>query len=296
VINDALSLLPSTLTFPQTTLVNTTLRSLLEMRFLLSLSAVALSFFLAHVAANPHGSPNARRHDSIARRAPGNASTHLQKRDDNSRWTYYDVGLGACGVTNVASDFIVALNTPEFGSGYPGPNCFKQISMSYNGQSTIAQIMDECPGCPEGGLDLSRGLFDFFAPESEGVIYGTWNYVDDSDQPSPTTTTSTTPAWTPPTTTQQTPSSTPTPTPTPTSTSTWSSSSSTYSSWSQSSSSPPPSSSSSSSNSINSSSEPASNLAVPTPATISDSTPHNLLTLNEDVIALGALVVAGGMA
>jgi hypothetical protein len=34
-------------------------------------------------------------------------------------------------------------------------------------------------------------------------------------------------------------------------------------------------------------------LAVPTPATISDSSPHNLLTMNEDLIALGAIVVAG---
>lgn len=164
--------------------------------------------------------------------------------------------------------------------------------MTYNGQTTTATIVDCCPGCPPSGLDLSRGLFDFFAPESAGVLYGSWDFVGDA-QPSPTTTTSTTPAWTPPSTTQ-TPTTTPTPTPTPTPTT--STSSSSPSAWSQSSSSPPPSSSSSLSNSINYSSGAASNLAVPTPATISDDAPHNLLAINEDFIALGALAVAGGMA
>ena len=39
----------------------------------------------------------------------------------------------------------------------------------------------QCPGCPYGGLDMSRGLFDFFAPESQGVLYGTWSFDDGSD-------------------------------------------------------------------------------------------------------------------
>jgi hypothetical protein len=63
------------------------------MRFLLSLLAVALSF-VADAAANPHGTPHARRHDAIARRAPGDISAHLQKRDfEGAKWSFYDVGL-----------------------------------------------------------------------------------------------------------------------------------------------------------------------------------------------------------
>lgn len=290
-INDTLFSSSLNLNVPSNYTRYSTLRSLLEMRSLLSLPVVALSFFLAHVAANPHGSPHARRHDSIARRAPGDVSTHLQKRFDNTRWTFYDVGMGACGQFNVQSDFIVALNTAQFGDGYPGPNCFKQIIMTYNGQTTTATIMDECPGCPYGGLDLSRGLFNFFASESMGVLYGTWNFAGDA-QPPPPTTTSTTPAWTPPTTTQQTPSTAYTPTTTST-TPTLSSSSSVYSS-SDSSNPQPPNPSPSSSTPVNYSSGPASNLAVPTPTTISGDAPHNLLAINEDVVALGALVVAGG--
>jgi hypothetical protein len=169
--------------------------------------------------------------------------------------------------------------------------------MTYNGKTTTAQITDECPGCPYGGLDLSRGLFDFFSDESAGVIYGTWNFGSGGGQstptPDPVTTTSTTPAYTPPTTTST--KNTPTSTPTPTSTTpAWSSSSSPP--WSDPASSPQPNSSSSSPSPVDYSSGPASNLAVPTGTTVSDSTTHNLLAMNQDVIALGGIVVAGGRA
>lgn len=36
------------------------------------------------------------------------------------------------------------------------------------------QIMDECPTCDFGGLDLSPGLFKRFADEGAGVIQVTW--------------------------------------------------------------------------------------------------------------------------
>ena len=38
----------------------------------------------------------------------------------------------------------------------------------------------KCPGCPYGGLDMSTGLFQFFAPLSVGVLYGSWVFDDDS--------------------------------------------------------------------------------------------------------------------
>ena len=34
-------------------------------------------------------------------------------------------------------------------------------------------------GCPWGGLDLSRGLFDVFAPEAVGVLAADWWFEDD---------------------------------------------------------------------------------------------------------------------
>ena len=79
-------------------------------------------------------------------------------------------GLGACGQYSSDSDFIVALNAPQYGSGYPGPECFKQIQISANGKTATATIMDLCPGCGYGDLDMSPALFNHFADPSVGVF------------------------------------------------------------------------------------------------------------------------------
>ena len=42
---------------------------------------------------------------------------------------------------------MVALNSAQYGGGYPGPQCFKWITVSHNGQQRQAQVLDECPTC-----------------------------------------------------------------------------------------------------------------------------------------------------
>ncbi|KAF9036690.1 hypothetical protein BJ165DRAFT_1604319 [Panaeolus papilionaceus] len=141
---------------------------------------------LAAVAGVSAHSPPRAIHAGLAKRVDGDVQLH--KRYSGTRWTFFDVGLGACGKVNVESDFIVALNAEQFGSGYPGPNCEKTITMTYNGKTATAKIMDMCPGCPYGGLDLSRSLFRYFAPEYVGVIQGDWNFSGSSsggDAPAP---------------------------------------------------------------------------------------------------------------
>ncbi|KAK7064205.1 RlpA-like double-psi beta-barrel-protein domain-containing protein-containing protein [Favolaschia claudopus] len=97
-----------------------------------------------------------------------NRATSLDKK-----FTFYDPGLGACGATNGDDDFIVAMNVPEFNGG---ASCNKEITITYNGKTAKATVVDECMSCPVGGLDLSRGLFNFFADEAEGVILGDWSF------------------------------------------------------------------------------------------------------------------------
>ncbi|KAH8104441.1 hypothetical protein DFH11DRAFT_1760872 [Phellopilus nigrolimitatus] len=77
----------------------------------------------------------------------------------DSRFTFYAAGLGACGKTNLASDF---------------------ITIHYNGKTHSATIMDECPGFPHGALDMSQAPFNYFASEDLGVIYGSWSFADRS--------------------------------------------------------------------------------------------------------------------
>ncbi|KAF8921436.1 RlpA-like double-psi beta-barrel-protein domain-containing protein-containing protein [Mucidula mucida] len=268
---------------------------------LFSLALVPLALAASAIAAS-HGH---KRHHShgVAKRARGDVSHTLAKRFDNARWSFYDVGLGACGQYNVASDFIVALNTPQYGDGYPGPNCFKTITMTYNGKTTQATIMDQCPGCPYGGLDLSRGLFTFFASEDAGIIYGTWSYNDGSggggNAPATSTYVYTPPTstyvyvpptstyvYTPPTT-SSTPAWTPSTTKTKTSTSSsWVPSSSESSVWS-SSAAPSAEPSSSADDKINYSSD---NIAAAT-ATISlnENDPQSIMVVTDALLGMAGL-------
>lgn len=67
--------------------------------------------------------------------------------------TYFAVGLGACGWTNTDSDYIVALASADYGSG---AHCGKTISVSANGKTHSAQVVDKCPGCSSGDLGEPR--------------------------------------------------------------------------------------------------------------------------------------------
>lgn len=129
------------------------------------------------------------------------------KRGFGGRATYYATGLGACGEVSTDSDFIVALNAPQYGDGYPGTNCFKQIQISANGKTATAKIMDKCPGCGYGDLDMSPALFNHFADPSVGVFQMSWDFgagsaPEPKPEPKPTSTyvaptTSSTPQDTP---------------------------------------------------------------------------------------------------
>ncbi|KIP05311.1 hypothetical protein PHLGIDRAFT_19754 [Phlebiopsis gigantea 11061_1 CR5-6] len=118
---------------------------------------------------------NGRRSD-VARRSTNGVDVTVFTP---AQFTFYDVGLGACGQRNVASDFVVALNIAQYGPKVSSPDCFKSITLSWGGKTTIATIVDECPSCPDLGLDLSQGLFEFFAPLSAGLLSdGEWWFND----------------------------------------------------------------------------------------------------------------------
>lgn len=94
--------------------------------------------------------------------------------------TYYTPGLGACGVTNTASDFIAALNVDQFNSfgsmSNGNPVCGKKATITRNGKSVTVTITDKCPGCKYGDLDLSPAAFDAIASEAEGRVDISWSF------------------------------------------------------------------------------------------------------------------------
>jgi len=102
----------------------------------------------------------------------------LEKRFEGARFTYYEAGLGACGRSNVNSDFVsghLVIRDPDQLNGgldcglecrsgcsiscgilslslnslleqqydsYDGHHCFETITITVNGQTLSAQIMD----------------------------------------------------------------------------------------------------------------------------------------------------------
>lgn len=128
------------------------------------------------------------------------------------------VGLGSCGILHQNSEYTVALNSADmnaYGSSYPSPACGKQIWITYGGKTVTASIQDTCPTCPQGGLDLSEGLFSALADQSVGVIYASWGYGSSGGNSDPTTTKKADPTttWKPEPTTTWTPEPTTTWTP-----------------------------------------------------------------------------------
>ncbi|KAK7749111.1 hypothetical protein SLS62_008398 [Diatrype stigma] len=80
-------------------------------------------------------------------------------------------GLGACGGTNNQGDAVVALSPSEYSGG---SHCGQWITIQGNGHTTAAQVVDECPGCASGSIDVSPAIFDDIADLSVGRIGVTW--------------------------------------------------------------------------------------------------------------------------
>jgi hypothetical protein len=104
--------------------------------------------------------------------------------------TYYGTGLGACGITNVDTDYIAAASYLLFdtypgynydgGSGNPNNNplCGKKATLTYQGKTVTVTITDRCAGCEIfGSLDLSPSAFDQICDPAVGRGHGmTWRF------------------------------------------------------------------------------------------------------------------------
>ncbi|BEI79792.1 hypothetical protein CcaverHIS002_0103210 [Cutaneotrichosporon cavernicola] len=145
------------------------------------------------VSAEPRRRPVANKEHARRALASRNEERTLVKRFGGQA-TYYDTSVGtlACGGTGNNEAYIVALNSAQYGSGYPGPQCFKTLTITANGVTVSGvQVVDECPTCAYGDLDLSPGLFRRFESQSNGIFRLSWEWDDGKPQPEPTST------WTP---------------------------------------------------------------------------------------------------
>ncbi|KAI9738989.1 MAG: hypothetical protein M1818_005303 [Claussenomyces sp. TS43310] len=121
---------------------------------------------------------------AFAMAAPSADPATILARDNTGDLTYYEVGLGACGVTNVDTDMIAAISEDLYDANNVGTNpnnnplCGKFINISYGGKTLQVQVEDRCTGCAYYDLDLSPSAFQQFADESVGRLTGaTWNWA-----------------------------------------------------------------------------------------------------------------------
>lgn len=71
--------------------------------------------------------------------------------------TFYEVGLGSCGFTNSNSELVVAVNKDDYSNDWCGS--FVSIKNANNGNTAVARVVDLCPTCDHGSLDMSPTLF-----------------------------------------------------------------------------------------------------------------------------------------
>ncbi|KAF2973096.1 hypothetical protein GQX73_g678 [Xylaria multiplex] len=86
--------------------------------------------------------------------------------------TYYNPGLGFCGQTNGDNDEVVALSPGDV-SG----KCGKTIRIHKDGKTATAKVVDKCPGCAGGSIDVSPVVFDKLANRDQGRVKVTWEFI-----------------------------------------------------------------------------------------------------------------------
>lgn len=94
--------------------------------------------------------------------------------------TFYDAGLGSCGKTSTNSDHIVAINHGQMNNGANpnnNPLCGRMIKVTGPKGSTTAEVVDTCPGCAWGDVDLSYAAFDDIADFDAGRVKVTWSFI-----------------------------------------------------------------------------------------------------------------------
>lgn len=114
------------------------------------------------------------------------SNKHKLKQTFNGRFTWYNVGVGytACGSLHKDDELVLALNEAQFKpytpDGNPNHNtlCNKKFRVTGPKGSAEVMMVDMCPGCPYGGLDLSPAAFKAVGGSLDiGVVQGSW-YIE----------------------------------------------------------------------------------------------------------------------
>ncbi|KIV95035.1 hypothetical protein PV10_02742 [Exophiala mesophila] len=99
--------------------------------------------------------------------------------------TYYDPGLGACGITSSNKDKIVAVSHLVFDAVSVGSNpnnnplCGKKIRARRSNRSVDLTVVDRCTGCEPTDIDVTVNIFATLAEVEQGRVSVEWNWLQD---------------------------------------------------------------------------------------------------------------------
>jgi expansin (peptidoglycan-binding protein) len=116
---------------------------------------------------------------ACSQRAPGDAAKAQCAGDPISAvgdGTYYDAdGTGSCSFEASPGDrMVAALNGPDYAHA---AWCGACVAVSGPAGEVVVRVVDQCPGCKHGDLDLSREAFARIAPLSAGRVRIAWHEV-----------------------------------------------------------------------------------------------------------------------
>lgn len=89
--------------------------------------------------------------------------------------TYYDASdAGSCSFPPPSDHLVAAMSGPDYGHA---AWCGACLAVAGPTGAVIVRVVDQCPGCKHGDLDLSREAFAQIAPLSAGRTRITWHEV-----------------------------------------------------------------------------------------------------------------------
>ncbi|TKX26542.1 hypothetical protein C1H76_1074 [Elsinoe australis] len=104
-------------------------------------------------------------------------------------FTYYEPGMGACGITSSSSEDIVAVSKIIFDAAQTGsdpnqnPLCGRRLRAKRFNEQTGSQrsvdltVVDRCVGCKPTDIDTSLSAFKKLAAEELGRVTVTWAWL-----------------------------------------------------------------------------------------------------------------------
>ncbi|KAI1939713.1 hypothetical protein LOZ62_005014 [Ophidiomyces ophidiicola] len=98
--------------------------------------------------------------------------------------TYYEPGLGACGISSTGSENVCAVSKDLYDAASIGPNpnsnplCGLKLRLKRGNRSVDVTIVDRCDGCKPTDIDVSLSVFEKLALVEQGRVNVEWAWLD----------------------------------------------------------------------------------------------------------------------